>query len=832
MRLINLKSSFFKGFYECGNEISFDSSLVIFVGQNGSGKTTIAEAIEWLIYGTTGRRKRRDVDEVEFRGAMRNVLCPSGEDPFVEAEIELKDRSRKRLRRTLHIQGTDEKSTLTLDGTELRNLAPIGISETEYFNPIIVQENLQRLIMSTGQERRDFISRLLGLESLLSFERALDSSCDRFLNSLPIEIRGQYASFQRLKGLIIDIEALAPLASRWNHDQVSFSQDWNEILSQYQNEFGMLSASEEELRGHINLRLGEAKRRIFDLTPYCPKHDIENLIKDLNHNVTSMLEAFDELRGAIIGYAEIISRSYQQLKSALDPEKLNFWKNGLDLIDTASIKEGKTKECPFCEEPTITLQKYEQIKGRLEQSAKYTEAREELQRAITNCKRFINGIFASAKSCLPSQLEEAERERLLTLIPAREQELDTFSGRLRETHLPYKSLSEQIQSASDIIDSILSLTDEPEKRYTIIEFVNTTPSTLSSLVVRYQEKLREHTLAAKHFEEVLQPALSSNEAVHQLEVTKEILSHRRSVLVAFNVLQTLEQLKTARQAVRAYLDEEHRARIQERGNDICSWFNALYGDRGHVKFDSVIPSGQVMRLMANILGKQCHASTHFSQSQMNCLGLALHITSATAEGCPFGFILFDDPIPAFDDEHRESFLGPVINKLLDECEKQIIVLTHLRNVADRLKYANERRKPIFHRIREFSDKGIEVNPYNELRSRCQWIRQNAGGDEIKRDVACQRMRSLIEHLIRAIYQAKTGKLVPLEYESRTGEDLLILLEKLPGFPRPDIDYLRESLSFGCKPSHDDPEWSCPDNTVISQRMNRLEQICRNNGLNV
>ena len=108
----------------------------------------------------------------------------------------------------------------------------------------------------------------------------------------------------------------------------------------------------------------------------------------------------------------------------------------------------------------------------------------------------------------------------------------------------------------------------------------------------------------------------------------------------------------------------------------------------------------------------------------------------------------------------------------------------------------------------------------------------ARGDDIQRSVACQRLRTFLEHLIKAIYQVQTNQPVPNEYENRTGINLVVLLESIRGFPRPDLDYVRDSMLFGVQPSHDDPTWFPPDTEMIAQRMDRLEQIGRNHGLQI
>ena len=239
-----------------------------------------------------------------------------------------------------------------------------------------------------------------------------------------------------------------------------------------------------------------------------------------------------------------------------------------------------------------------------------------------------------------------------------------------------------------------------------------------------------------------------------------------------------------------------------------------------------------MRLRGEILGETRHASSHFSQSQLNCLGLAIHIATATVEGCPFDFIMFDDPIQSFDDEHREQLISNVVKKMIEEHSKQVIIMTHLHNVADRLKYAYAHLEPLYHELEPFSNSGISHKSRNHLRAGSHQIIEFSKGDNTQRDIACHLIRKWCEHLTKAIFQISTSRAIPPQYESATGSYLISLLRTIPGFSEADFTYINDSINFGVQPSHDDPEWTSPDKDSIIHRMDRLKQIARNHNVDL
>ena len=832
MKLLNVSISFFRGFCDCVN-ISFDSPLVIFLGPNGSGKTTIAEALEWVFFGTTKRRHHSAVDEVEHRGALRNTRCPTGVDPYVEVRVQLRDGSIHTLRRTYYIDGTRERTVVQVDGTGVPDFSSLGLVDAEHFYPIVVQHNLQELIISSGTNRRKFISCLLGLEPLLSYDRAVDAANDRFLRSLPSDIAEIYTNFEKLRDAIGQRGILQGLHQRWISEKVEYPADWNEILEFCLRELEIPSAVPDTIKSKAESRAKEARLAIFDSTPFGPRENLNTLIISYASAVSEIQSNFDNLSTSLAKYAEARALIYDQLQFVLEPERLEFWRTGINFLDVLAIPNGQAVQCPFCEELTITAAKVSNLRERLNRTDQYTQTRNHLQEVIESCHEHLKKLIEIARSLLPSQLDNTARTRLTALIPSNVKEIQTFHDSIISTHSAFNTLEERIQSVKSTLENLLTLADDPEQVGTVATFLQETPSALRDMTETLRTNINASSTTFESFSTLLQPALSSNDTVRHFELIQHLASNQNTIFVASEVLRMRDQLRQARQFVRDYLSKEDLNRIQSCSSEIDSWFEMLYGgDPEVLQFDSVDPRGSTMRLFVNILGQSCHASTHLSQSQLNCLGLALHIVSATANDCPFDFVLFDDPIQSFDDEHRERLLDSAVPHLLDDLDKQVIILTYSHNLADRLRYGNERRRPLYHRFLPFSENGVQVKEFNRLRSDSQDIRRRARGDDVERSVACQRLRTFVEHIIKAIYQAETRSAVPPMYEDRTGPDLVILLESVSGFPRPNLDYLRESLMFGMRPSHDDPTWHPPNTTTITQRMDRLEQIGRNHGLNI
>jgi DNA repair exonuclease SbcCD ATPase subunit len=92
MKLVDLTIRNFRGFGNAATTIRLDGDLVLFFGPNGFGKTSLAEAIEWLFYGTTKRRQLGDTySRSEYANSFANVH--GGRPTEVAAKVEFGGRA-------------------------------------------------------------------------------------------------------------------------------------------------------------------------------------------------------------------------------------------------------------------------------------------------------------------------------------------------------------------------------------------------------------------------------------------------------------------------------------------------------------------------------------------------------------------------------------------------------------------------------------------------------------------------------------------------------------------------------------------------------------------
>jgi len=161
MRLNSLHLTNFRQHVD--THIDFDLGLTGIIGPNGSGKTTVLEAIAWALYGMPAARGTRDTIRWQRAGPRAPVR--------VELDFELAGHryvlSRGLNDAELYLDGANSPiATTTSAVTELLRRR-LGMSHDEFFNTYFTGQNELSVMAAMGPtERAQFLSRVLGYERL------------------------------------------------------------------------------------------------------------------------------------------------------------------------------------------------------------------------------------------------------------------------------------------------------------------------------------------------------------------------------------------------------------------------------------------------------------------------------------------------------------------------------------------------------------------------------------------------------------------------------------------------------------------------------------------
>ena len=144
-------------------EMTFDSGITAIIGPNGSGKTTVLEAIAWALYGQPAIRGQRD--GVRFLGAGARAQVE------VELDFELGGHQYRVTRglttAAVYLDGADSAVANSISAVNELVARRMGMSRAEFFNTYFTgQKDLAVMAAMGTTERAQFLSRVLGYERL------------------------------------------------------------------------------------------------------------------------------------------------------------------------------------------------------------------------------------------------------------------------------------------------------------------------------------------------------------------------------------------------------------------------------------------------------------------------------------------------------------------------------------------------------------------------------------------------------------------------------------------------------------------------------------------
>ena len=161
MRLHRLQLQNFR--QHADSVITFETGLTGIIGTNGSGKTTILEAIAWALYGNSATRGTRD--SIRFsRAAPRSPVR-------VELDFELAGHRYRIVRRLtdaeLYLDNAAQPIANSITGVNELLQRRLGMSRSEFFNTYFTGQKELNVMAAMGpSERAQFLSRVLGYEKL------------------------------------------------------------------------------------------------------------------------------------------------------------------------------------------------------------------------------------------------------------------------------------------------------------------------------------------------------------------------------------------------------------------------------------------------------------------------------------------------------------------------------------------------------------------------------------------------------------------------------------------------------------------------------------------
>jgi hypothetical protein len=809
MRLLELTARNFRGFGPAPVTINLDYELALLYGPNGYGKTSVAEAVEWLFYGSTKRRKRGEAYSAsEYSGTFANAHAVGATQ--VAARVRFADGRELTLMRQIASSSRSEESATYIDGNRAE-FSTLGLNVQDAVYPVIVQHGLQTFIHSRPKERRDAISAALGLDELTALKTALDGARKSFQTSPPsavVEARNRLRTLAQPLG---QIPEAAKTAVRWQKPvpEIDRSKD---IFALAQAAKSLTSSSSDDipaLTDALKLTRIEAERSVFDTSKLPPPSVLLALAEQMTRECDAAQPTFSALDGAIAARIAAMAAAYSA-------ERLAFWEIGLKIAP-----EGE--ECPMCEAPTLTAEQRILIQTRLDNAQEARARAQALDQAIASTRRRIQQIEATAPR--PPTFAENDRIFLHGLMVGAETVLEDFLGRLDSFAAAAHRFEEARIATTNYLDGLSTRLSSGLQAPEVIEDQKRVPGGMFEAAREFAEAIRDYADGAHAFQTLIAARVSSTDIVKRIDAVLAALMADAEFRTIEAYDRVLAESKTLMQAAEAFLQRKQAELLGQRGAEVQGWYDML-NPGADVAFAGMEPGNDQLKLHAQSFGVRMSAAANLSECQMNCLGLAVWMMRATTPGSPFSFIVFDDPIQSMDDDHTEAFIGSVVPKLLDEHGKQVIVLSHVERITSRLQELCVGRRTKLYHFDGYSKDGPSITVPVRLHKLVSEIKGLANGNDANREYAVDRLRVLVEQIVREIHVKRTGNPAPPAYNDANPGDLLKLFQTIPGTTPEEHNALRDTVGFASPAHHTPVGYTPPLKTNILPHLDRLTGLMK------
>ena len=700
MKATYLEVRGFRSYGTAAQRLELRAPLAVVHADNSQGKTSLAEALEFLFTGGTTRRLLLGGSPGEFQDALRNVHLAGTSPVYVEVGLDDGTGSVRVLRRELtcdYQRASDCTSTLTVDGTRIQSVTEIGLplSDPPLAAPVLLEHTLRYAVSAKPGDRSDYFKAILEVADL----EVVRSEVSRLI--------GEREAIPRDRLLLLLRDAAAVTTFATALDPLRRSSDPAAVGDALRTACHAVAppptadeTDEPLTKAAIRLRQALRKRQelvlpIEDLLSPAPNSAGDEADDDGARN-----EPAAQLRAAV--------RQYEERLVAVDTavaEVLPLLQAALQVPQVTGIDEQHPAECPLCmtadaltaarvasvrtqvaehQQPSAAgALMQEQLRGLLGQTKALADS---VARAVPAAARWsAEARTAHAAACVRLGASEGQLQPVL----AGADELAVHAGRAR------KAEHRAQQALSDLIPEVGRLHALPAEHLdaAATELGNLTLVSASARRLHTENASRAETLVA-----VVRPQLEAGSdtaawasvaelAEHPAEVATALRKHTQRTAATARLKQAAKRIDAAVQVV---LDQ----RLMRMGDEVSRWWALLRPDELTV-FEAIARRGTGRKYLdvtaalapqAAVAGVVRNALAVLSNSQLNALGLSAFLARCQLLSTPL--IVLDDPVPGSDREHRSTFAVDVVAALLDGGQ-QVLVATHDSELARHLQTSHQ-----------------------------------------------------------------------------------------------------------------------------------------------
>jgi energy-coupling factor transporter ATP-binding protein EcfA2 len=597
--------------------IPLNQKSILIYGDNGMGKSTISDSIEWFFKDEVSHLSG---EEIDLKEALRNSYIPETEKSIVEVQFNTPTLNSQRI---LEVKKGKLVPEYSNKSNELTSYLKVASKE----NILLRHQLLTDFIDKTKSDKLKSLSEIIGFSEITKVKETLRKA----YSGINTELKSQ--NFE----------------SQINTQKVTLKENLGSIISVEENLFNEITDLSKPLNtgievksfSDIDLLLNKLKTQTS--SPLINEQKFLDTCKNILTILKDECETIDKEYLKYYSEFNIIAKDVQSVMQIYFAELLKL---GKQLIDKKFHKEDN---CPLC----LQTKKREVLVLEIENRLKEIEKASNIKISFDNAKKSFSAIIDSKVK----KVEFLQNEALLK---------DESNKHIKENIELILLKLKDLQSAAN--EKVTSGNLLPE----LIK-INLTEEDFNSLV-SIEERINtlKDKIAKDNTTTIYSKVSFAKDAfskIKNFEAEKEKLDkQKKSLEIIYN-----EFVKRQKTALEDF--------INKFSDKINSFYQFMNPDEQFDDLRIAILGDEDKLLGITVQYKfngewVSPPQKYFSESHLNCFGISFFLASVIAFNNESKFIVFDDVISSFDSTHRIRFA----NLLLSEfSEYQLIVLTHESN---------------------------------------------------------------------------------------------------------------------------------------------------------
>lgn len=593
-KLKSLSVGPFRGF---AKQEHFDlaSPLVLIYGPNGTGKSSFCEALEFGLLGNVAEAEsKRFRNQQEY---LKNAHTKSFTPPALVG---------------LDSQGSD---------------IIISANEALYRFCFVEKnriDNFSRIAAQAPAKQTELISTLFGLDAFTEFVRNFTNSMDRYIDLEGVKAKELAKKRETLAGYQQQLKTTIP-------EEIQNIENGQKELAKAYREGSTFTEMVSELQG-TEEKAGLIKQLEDDLQKQLPQKSNVTLIslEALTQSIETDLDELETKQTALSEASQQIS--FKQLYEAV-----------------TKVQEISTEQCPACLTPLaqVKVNPFDHADAelkKLEHLSRLQEEAKTLHKGIVASLNQLSGLINTCCSCNP------ENKSLFSVqIPkGKSATIDWWKSLLQNSgdgSSFLKLLEEQINQLEDADKEIDKAANAWKDKQDRLNQLREYDKKIDALKTRRQtasdnKKKAEESIAKFDAENA--------QLIADAESEKATVAQNQLISTAY---------ATFVQKLNGYKDGLPAQLVADLGEKVVELYNAFNrNDAEHEKLANIrLPLSQNQRLEISFNrepDKYFDALHILSEGHIRCIGLAILTAKNLKENCPL--LIFDDPVNAIDDDHREA----------------------------------------------------------------------------------------------------------------------------------------------------------------------------------